>query len=74
MTPRCLLVGHTAPVLCLTHASINADNAFFVSSSENGYEHYFLINWDIEICIYRTTELKLKIFINLPSHDYTFLF
>lgn len=36
MTPRCLLVGHTAPVLCLAHASIVADNAFFVSSSENG--------------------------------------
>lgn len=36
MTPRCLLVGHTAPVLCLAHASIIADNAFFVSSSENG--------------------------------------
>lgn len=36
MTPRCLLVGHTASVLCIANASIIADNAFFVSSSENG--------------------------------------
>ncbi|VVC26686.1 Hypothetical protein CINCED_3A013205 [Cinara cedri] len=43
MTPRCLLVGHTAPVLCLAHASIIADNAFFVSSSENGE----MSTWDI---------------------------
>lgn len=36
MTPRYLLVGHTASVLCLAHASIVPDNSFFVSSSENG--------------------------------------
>lgn len=37
MTPRCILVGHTAPVLCLAHASILSENTFFVSSSENGF-------------------------------------
>lgn len=36
MTPRCLLVGHTAPVLCLSKASIVLDNNFIVSSSESG--------------------------------------
>lgn len=36
MEPKCLLIGHTAPILCLAHGSIIEDNAFFVSSSENG--------------------------------------
>lgn len=43
MTPRCLLVGHTAPVLCLSRASIIMDNNFLVSSSENGE----MCAWDL---------------------------
>lgn len=43
MTPRCLLVGHTAPVLCLSRASIIQDNNFLVSSSENGE----MCTWDL---------------------------
>lgn len=43
MTPRCLLVGHTAPVLCLSRASIILDNNFLVSSSENGE----MCTWDL---------------------------
>lgn len=43
MTPRCLLVGHTAPVLCLSRASIVQDNNFLVSSSENGE----MCTWDL---------------------------
>lgn len=43
MTPRCLLVGHTAPVLCLSRASIVMDNNFLVSSSENGE----MCTWDL---------------------------
>lgn len=31
MTPRFLLVGHSAPVLCLTRASILPENNFLVS-------------------------------------------
>lgn len=37
MTPRCLLVGHTAPILCLARASVVSDNNYIVSSSESGY-------------------------------------
>lgn len=37
MTPRCLLVGHTAPILCLSKASVVLDNNFVVSSTENGF-------------------------------------
>lgn len=43
MTPRCLLVGHTAPVLCLSRASIIQDNNFLISSSENGE----MCTWDL---------------------------
>lgn len=43
MTPRCLLVGHTAPVLCLSRASIIQENNFLVSSSENGE----MCTWDL---------------------------
>lgn len=43
MTPRCLLVGHSAPVLCLATASILQDNNFLVSSSENGE----MCTWDL---------------------------
>lgn len=43
MTPRCLLVGHTAPVLCLSRASIIQDNNFLVSASENGE----MCTWDL---------------------------
>lgn len=43
MTPRCLLVGHTAPVLCLAPASIVQDNNFLVSSSESGE----MCTWDL---------------------------
>lgn len=36
IVPRCLLFGHTAPVLCLTHGSVAADSTLLVSSSEAG--------------------------------------
>lgn len=38
-----LLVGHTAPVLCLSRASIIQDNNFLVSSSESGE----MCTWDL---------------------------
>ncbi|GBN36348.1 WD repeat-containing protein 7, partial [Araneus ventricosus] len=34
--PRCLLFGHTAPVLCLSHGSAATDSTLLVSSSEAG--------------------------------------
>lgn len=37
------LVGHTAPVLCLSRASITQENNFLVSSSENGE----MCTWDL---------------------------
>lgn len=43
MTPRCLLVGHTAPILCISKASIIQDNNFIVSSSEAGE----MCTWDL---------------------------
>lgn len=43
MTPRCLLVGHTAPILCLAKASIILDNNYIVSSSESGE----MCTWDL---------------------------
>ncbi|KPI96609.1 WD repeat-containing protein 7 [Papilio xuthus] len=43
MTPRCLLVGHTAPVTCLSRASIIQDNNYIVSSSEAGE----MCTWDL---------------------------
>lgn len=43
MTPRCLLVGHTAPILCISKASIIKDNNFIVSSSESGE----MCTWDL---------------------------
>lgn len=33
MTPRLLLVGHSAPVLCLSRASILSENNFIVSEN-----------------------------------------
>lgn len=43
MTPRCLLVGHTAPILCISMASIIQDNNYIVSSSEAGE----MCTWDL---------------------------
>ncbi|XP_014275232.1 WD repeat-containing protein 7 isoform X2 [Halyomorpha halys] len=43
MTPRCLLVGHTATILCLSKASVVLDNNYVVSSSENGE----MCTWDL---------------------------
>lgn len=43
MTPRCLLVGHTAPVLCLSRASVIMEQNFIVSSSESGE----MCTWDL---------------------------
>lgn len=44
MTPRCLLVGHTAPILCMAKASIIQDNNnFIVTSSESGE----MCTWDL---------------------------
>ena len=37
LTPRCMLFGHTAPVLCLVNATNAIDNNILVSSSEAGY-------------------------------------
>lgn len=56
MTPRCLLVGHTAPVLCLSRASIVQDNNFLVSSSENG-----------EMCTWDLVDGKCKENVKLPQ-------
>ncbi|XP_042906902.1 WD repeat-containing protein 7 isoform X2 [Parasteatoda tepidariorum] len=36
ITPRCLLFGHSAAVLCLTHGSLSSDSTLLVSSSEAG--------------------------------------
>lgn len=43
MTPRCLLVGHTAPVLCLSRASLATEQNYIVSSSESGE----MCTWDL---------------------------
>ncbi|XP_057656157.1 WD repeat-containing protein 7 isoform X3 [Diorhabda carinulata] len=43
MIPRCLLVGHTAPILCITRASMIQDNNYIVSSSEAGE----MCTWDL---------------------------
>ncbi|XP_075211701.1 WD repeat-containing protein Rbcn-3B isoform X3 [Lycorma delicatula] len=43
MTPRCLLVGHTAPILSLAKASILSDNNYIVSASESGE----MCTWDL---------------------------
>ncbi|XP_060844141.1 WD repeat-containing protein 7 isoform X2 [Rhopalosiphum padi] len=64
MTPRCLLVGHTAPVLCLAHASIIADNAFFVSSSENGE----MSTWDIVDGKCREVTKSIYIHTNIQAY------
>ncbi|XP_050439135.1 WD repeat-containing protein 7 isoform X2 [Adelges cooleyi] len=64
MVPRCLLVGHTAPVLCLTYASIIADNGFFVSSSENGE----MSTWDIVDGKCREVTKSLYIHTNIQAY------
>lgn len=43
MTPRCLLVGHTAPIMCLSRASVIMEQNFIVSSSESGE----MCTWDL---------------------------
>lgn len=56
MTPRCLLVGHTAPVLCISKASIMQDNNYIVSSSEAG-----------EMCTWDITDGKCREAVKLPQ-------
>lgn len=51
MTPRCLLVGHTAPILCLARASVVSDNNYIVSSSESGYVHFSFSLLFEKICL-----------------------
>lgn len=53
---NCFLVGHTAPVLCLSRASIIQDNNFLVSSSENG-----------EMCTWDLIDGKCRESIKLPQ-------
>ncbi|XP_073987557.1 WD repeat-containing protein Rbcn-3B isoform X4 [Rhodnius prolixus] len=55
MTPRCLLVGHTAPILCLSKASVVLDNNFVVSSTENG-----------EMCTWDLVDGKCRELVKLP--------
>ncbi|XP_054284086.1 WD repeat-containing protein 7 isoform X2 [Macrosteles quadrilineatus] len=55
MTPRCLLVGHTAPILCLAKASIVMDNNYIVSSSESG-----------EMCTWDLVDGKCREVVKLP--------
>lgn len=55
MTPRCLLVGHTAPILCLSKASVVLDNNYVVSSSESG-----------EMCTWDLVDGKCKELVKLP--------
>lgn len=43
MTPRCLLVGHTAPIMCLSRASVIMEQNYIVSSSESGE----MCTWDL---------------------------
>lgn len=43
MNPRCLLVGHTAPITCLSRASVIMEQSFIVSSSECGE----MCTWDL---------------------------
>lgn len=56
MTPRCLLVGHTAPILCISKASIVQDNNYIVSSSEAG-----------EMCTWDITDGKCREAVKLPQ-------
>lgn len=56
MTPRCLLVGHTAPVLCISKASIIQDNNYIVSSSEAG-----------EMCTWDLVDGKCREFVKLQQ-------
>ncbi|KAK4884672.1 hypothetical protein RN001_000943 [Aquatica leii] len=56
MTPRCLLVGHTAPVLCISKASIIQDNNYIVSSSEAG-----------EMCTWDLVDGKCREVVKLPQ-------
>lgn len=56
MTPRCLLVGHTAPILCISKASILQDSNFIVSSSEAG-----------EMCTWDLVDGKCREFVKLPQ-------
>ncbi|XP_069954454.1 WD repeat-containing protein 7 isoform X5 [Cherax quadricarinatus] len=43
LTPRCLLVGHTASVICLAQGGHGRGTTFIVSSSENGE----MCKWDL---------------------------
>nr|CAH7751890.1 unnamed protein product [Callosobruchus chinensis] len=56
MIPRCLLVGHTAPVLCISRASIIQDNNYIVSSSEAG-----------EMCTWDLVDGKCREAVKLPQ-------
>lgn len=37
-TPKCFLVGHTAPIVCLVAAKNTLEMECIVSSSENGFD------------------------------------
>lgn len=56
MTPRCLLVGHSAPIVCLSTASIIQDNNYIVSSSEAG-----------EMCTWDLVDGKCRESVKLPQ-------
>ncbi|XP_065202818.1 WD repeat-containing protein 7 isoform X3 [Planococcus citri] len=55
MVPRCLMVGHTAPILCLANGSIVMNNNYIVSSSENG-----------EMCLWDLVDGKCREVTKLP--------
>ncbi|CAL4059561.1 unnamed protein product [Meganyctiphanes norvegica] len=36
LTPRCMLIGHTASIMCLVQGSVTSGTSYIISSSENG--------------------------------------
>lgn len=56
ITPIYLLIGHSAPVLCLSKASILPDYNYIVSSSESG-----------EMCLWDLTDGKCMETVKLPQ-------
>lgn len=68
MTPKCLLVGHTAPILCLSTASIIQDNNYIVSSSEAGE----MCTWDLVDGKCRETVKLPQVHTNMQVRHYYF--
>ncbi|KAL3288183.1 hypothetical protein HHI36_002633 [Cryptolaemus montrouzieri] len=64
MTPRCLLVGHTAPVLCISKASIIQDNNYIVSSSEAGE----MCSWDLVDGKCREAKKLVQVHTNIQAY------